>query len=106
MESEVLALSALSAGPASPSPPLIGTRSVPTTTKVRASPERRVWNEIPLVTSVDLAMSHALTNFAVPSGSNWTEQVAGLVSTKIGVDCSAATSSGLAAAAIQCEAGK
>ena len=33
------------------------------------------------MTSVLLAISQALTNFAVPTGSNWTEQVAGSVST-------------------------
>ena len=48
----------------------------------------------------------ALTNLAVPTGSNCTLHVAGLVSTKMGVERCALTSCGLAAAAIQCEAGK
>ena len=61
---------------------------------------------MPLVTSVDLSMSQALTNLAVPTGSNWTEQVAGFVSTKIGVRSCASMSCGLAASAIQCDAGK
>ena len=51
-------------------------------------------------------MSQALTNLAVPTGSNWTEQVEGAVSTTTGVERCAATSAGFAAWAIQCDAGK
>ena len=58
------------------------------------------------MTSALLAMSQALTNLAVPTGSNWAEQVAGSVSTTTGVRCCASTSAGLAASAIQCDAGK
>ena len=62
---------------------------------------------MPLVTSVDLAMSHALTNLAVPTGSNWTEQVDG-----IGVDENRRRAlrfdqrADWRPSAIQCEAGK
>jgi hypothetical protein len=43
---------------------------VPTTTKVRPSLDLRVTKLMPLVISALLAMSHALTNLAVPVGSN------------------------------------
>ena len=59
------------------------------------SDEGRVVNEMPLVTSVLLAMSQALVNLAVPSGSNWTEQVLGSVTTITGVSRCASTSAGI-----------
>src|SRR5438105_5454810 len=106
MASAVFALSAFKAGPLSPLPSAIGRVSVPMMTAVRVSVEERVLNEMPLVTRMLLAMSQALVNFAVPMGSNWTEQVAGLVTTKMGVAFCASMSAGLAASAIQCDAGK
>ena len=65
---------------------------MPITTRVAPSADARVVNEMPLVTSALLAMSQALTNLAVPTGSNWTEQVAGSVSTITGVARCASTS--------------
>lgn len=75
-------------------------------TLVLRSVEARVVKEMPLVTRVLLAMSQALVNFAVPTGSNCTAQVRGSVTTMTGVLRWASTMAGLAAEAIQCEAGK
>src|SRR5439155_24895625 len=100
------ALSAFKAGPLSPVPSGIGRVSVPMMSLVWPLADARVLNEMPLVTRMLLAMSQALVNFAVPVGSNWTEQVAGLVTTKVGVEFCASTRAGLAASAIQCDAGK
>src|SRR5215210_832663 len=106
MASAVLDFSAFRSVALNPSPPLIGTVSVPMTTAVAPLVDRRLWNDTPRVTRMLLAMSQALTNLAVPTGSNWTEQVAGSVATNTGVDSCAETSAGLAAPAIQCDAGK
>ena len=101
-----LGLERLELGAAEPLAAGDGTRSVPTTTWVSSVGPARVVKEMPLVTSVLLAMSQALANLAVPTGSNCTEQSPGSVSTKTGVLRCASASAGLAASAIQCEAGK